>query len=390
MMVVPGLECLLERQRGLVAGKRVALLVNPTAITRRFEHAADLWRRSSDLGLEVIFGPEHGAFATAQDMIPVEGEQAHAPVVSLYGDSLEKCYPPEEWMKRVHAVVYDIQDVGSRYYTFVASLLMTMEIAQKTGAEVIVCDRPNPVSGLYPEGGKIETGFESFVGYVSIAQRHAMTAGEIASLFRDRKTPQCRLTVVEMEGYRRRMFFGDTGLPWVMPSPNMPTPDTALVYPGMCLVEGTNLSEGRGTTRPFEITGAPWINGELLARGLNELNLPGVFFRPLSFSPTFQKHAGELCGGVQLHVTDREKFRPFAAGLALIRQARQMWPDQFRWRTARYEFVEDIPAFDLLAGNSWCRAMIDAGEPLDRIVDRFQSDLPLLEAERRHYLRYPE
>jgi uncharacterized protein YbbC (DUF1343 family) len=279
--------------------------------------------------------------------------------------------------------VIDLQDVGSRYYTYVWTMALAMQAAARAGVAVVVLDRPNPLGGLADgiEGGTVEPGCESFVGLGAVPVRHGMTAGELARLVRAgmpwgaprfARPLDCDLTVVPMRGWRRAMFFDATGLPWVLPSPNMPTLDTAFVYPGQCLVEATNLSEGRGTTRPFEIVGAPFLDGARLAARLAALGLPGVLFRPLSFRPMFHKFAGRSCGGVQLHVTDRAAFRPYRAGLAFLAAARAEAPAELRWRAEPYEFVADPPAIDLLTGSAAARRGLEAGATVAEIAAGFE------------------
>jgi uncharacterized protein YbbC (DUF1343 family) len=280
--------------------------------------------------------------------------------------------------------------VGSRYYTYVWTLALAMRVCKQLGIEVVVLDRPNPLGGLERdiEGPLVRSGFESFVGLYPVATRHGLTPGEVARYVNECLGIGCKLTVVPMAGWRRSMFYEQTGLPWVLPSPNMPTVDTAFVYPGMCLVEGTELSEGRGTTRPFEISGAPFIDPWRLVAALDELKLPGVRFRPLVFRPTFHKFAGKPCGGIQLHVTDRRVFRPLKTGVAFLWQVKRMWPEAFAWRKKAYEFVDAIPAIDLLAGSAELRAQIDRGAPLDEIVDSWREGEEAFRKRRRDVLLY--
>jgi uncharacterized protein YbbC (DUF1343 family) len=281
--------------------------------------------------------------------------------VSLYGESEESLTPPQAALEGLDALVIDLQDVGSRYYTFVATAVRALAAASEIGLRIIVADRPNPIGGVDVEGNLVHPGFHSFVGELAVANRHALTLGELCLLAMEQRSLAAELEIVPAQGWRRRDWHDGTALPWVLPSPNMPTLDTAIVYPGVCLIEGTNLSEGRGTTRPFELVGAPWIDGVGLAASLEGVCLPGARFRPVSFVPKFQKHAGETCGGVQIHVTDRASFRPVLTGLALVIAAREIDPDRFGWRTETYEFVEDIPAFDLLAGTDAWRLRIEDG-----------------------------
>jgi uncharacterized protein YbbC (DUF1343 family) len=268
------------------------------------------------------------------------------------------------------------------------TLGLAMGAAARAGIEVVVCDRPNPLGGVEVEGGRVHPGFESFVGWHPVSNRHGMTAGELAGLVNAERRLGCRLHVVRMEGWRREMLWADTGLPWVLPSPNMPAPDTALVYPGMCLLEGTEASEGRGTTRPFEICGAPWVDGRRLAEALEAEALPGLRVRPLAFRPTFHKVAGQVCGGIQLHVTDAARFRPYRTGVAVVRALARLGGAEFRWRARPYEFVADRPAIDLLAGSADLRRQIEAGVPLGEMIAAWQAGEDDFRAARRPYLLY--
>lgn len=363
-----GLEVLLDDGASRLRGKSLGLVANPTSVDRAFRHVADLF---VDLGLDlkVLFGPEHGLRGDAQDMIAVgAGTDARTglPVHSLYGDSEASLAPRPEQLDGLDAVVFDIQDVGSRYYTYVWTLVYVMKACAEAGVTVVVLDRANPIGGVAVEGGEVTDACRSFVGLCSVPNRHGMTAGEIARWANDTQSIGCELEVVAVDGWRREDHWPATGVPWVLPSPNMPSYDTALVYPGTCLVEGTELSEGRGTTRPFEIVGAPYVDGYALADALGVL--PGVRFRPLVFTPAFQKHAGEPCGGVQLHVTDATAFRPYLTGVALLRAVKLLWPEEFRWRDRAYEFRADLPAIDLLTGSDAVRTAIDGGAALDDIV----------------------
>lgn len=291
-----------------------------------------------------------------------------APIVSLYGDQFDDLSPKAADLARADVLLVDLADVGSRYYTFVWTVLLATRAAAKAGVHTIVLDRPNPIGGRASdlEGRPQEPGFLSFVGLLPIPVRHSLTIGEIVSFFAEKEGlalgPDGALSVAHLERWDRAVMASGWNRPFVMPSPNMPSLDTALVYPGGCLLEGTNLSDGRGTTRPFEITGAPWIDGRKLAADLARSGLPGFVARPLTFRPTFHKHAGQICGGVQIHVTDAEAFRPFATYVALVGYARAQDPERFRFRTERYEYVDDIPAFDLLSGSARARLALTAGE----------------------------
>jgi uncharacterized protein YbbC (DUF1343 family) len=357
----------------------------------RLRHAADLLQALPGLTLSALFGPEHGVRGDAQYLTAVVGEVDAAtglPVHSLYGATRPSLQPAPGALAGLDALCFDIQDVGARYYTYQATMLLGMEAAARDGLAFVVLDRPNPIGGHRVEGPALRPGFESFCGLHDLAPRHGLTVGELARLFVAERGLDLDLTVVPCQGWRRRQGFGATGLPWVMPSPNMPTPATALVYPGMCLLEGTNLSEGRGTTRPFELFGAPWLDPVRLASALSAERLPGVRFRPASFTPTWDKHAGTRCHGVELHVHDAEAFRPFRTGLASVLHARALAPERFRWRTETYEFVDGVPAFDLLCGSARERTAIEAGARLPDLVAGYAGEERSFARRRARFLAY--
>jgi uncharacterized protein YbbC (DUF1343 family) len=366
---VSGLDLQVADRFRELRGMTVGLVCNPTSVDRRFRHAADLLHEAPGVKLAALFGPEHGVRGDVQYMAAVREERDRKtglPMWSLYGETVDSLQPRPEQLAGLDALVFDIQDVGSRYYTYQATMMLCMEAATAAGIGFVVLDRPNPIGGALVEGPALRPGFSSFCGLHDLAPRHGMTVGELALLFRAERGLHVDLTVVQCQGWRRSEGIGE--VPWVLPSPNMPTPDTALVYPGMCLLEGTNLSEGRGTTRPFELWGAPWLDAERLAADLAAMRLPGVAFRPAAFVPTFDKHRGERCHGVQLHVTDRNAFRPVRAGIACVMAARAQDPQRFAWRTEPYEFVEGVLAFDLLSGSSREREAIEKGASLAEIV----------------------
>jgi len=355
-----GLDRLLasDAMRARVLRGRLGLLTHPAAVTRDFVHVAAALRALGHR-FEIFFGPEHGFGGEAQDMATVGDARAEGTIVrSLYGDRFEDLIPKEEDLARIDTLVVDMQDVGARYYTFVWTAVCALRACAKRGVRVVVLDRPNPIGGEKStlEGRLQSARFRSFVGLEPIPIRHALTLGEIVAWRREKEKLDVELGVVRCEWDRERSPF------FVMPSPNMPTHETAIVYPGGCLIEGTNLSEGRGTTRPFEIVGAPWLDGDALARDLNQSKLPGFVARPLSFLPTFQKHAKTRCGGVQIHVTDARAFRPVATYIVLVALAKRQVPERFAFRTERYEFVDDIPAFDLLTGDAEARERIERGD----------------------------
>jgi uncharacterized protein YbbC (DUF1343 family) len=389
--IVPGLDVLAERRFRPLAGRRVALVCNPTAVTRRLVHAADLLHGAPGVRLVALFGPEHGVRGDAQYMAAVGGERdprTGLPAHSLYGETADSLRPRRDQLDGIDVLAFDVQDVGARYYTYQATMMLCMEAAAEAGIGFLVLDRPNPLGGVLVEGPALRPGFESFCGLHDLAVRHGMTVGELASLFRAERGLDLELEVVPCRGWRRTMSFRETGLPWVFPSPNMPTPETALVYPGMCLLEGTNLSEGRGTTRPFELFGAPWLDAPRLTEDLARERLPGVLFRPASFVPTWDKHAGVRCHGVELHVTDAARFRPFRTGLAAVLHARRQDPARFAWRTEPYEFVSGVLAFDLLCGSSREREAIEAGAALADLARAIRPEERAFERRRARYLRY--
>ncbi|MEO6774779.1 MAG: DUF1343 domain-containing protein [Kofleriaceae bacterium] len=378
MAVQTGLARLASDGVPALAGKRVGLICNPTSVDAELRHAVELLRGA--LNVTALFGPEHGVRGDAQDMIAVESRDdardavSGLPEFSLYGHTLASLTPTPAMLDHVDVMVFDVQDIGSRYYTFVWTMVLAMRACAAAGKPFVVLDRPNPIGGVHVEGPAIEPGFESFVGLVSCPNRHGLTAGEIARWRHGVEKLDLDLAVITLRGWDRDMWFEHTGLPWVLPSPNMPTVDTALVYPGMCLVEGTELSEARGTTRPFELAGAPHLDGHRLAAALSAMELPGVRFRPAVFTPGFQKHAQRACGGVQLHVTNAETFRPYRTGVAVLKAAHDLDPVRFAWRTKAYEFVDQIPAIDLLAGTGALREGIEAGASLEDLTRRWPRD----------------
>ncbi len=374
-----------------VAGKRIGLITNVSGVTSEGLPSWKALRAASNARLVRLFGPEHGLEGGAVYMEAVRGSIHPAsglPVVSLYGDSPESLRPRREDFADLEAIVFDVADVGSRYYTFIWTMLLAMEACAGSRLRFVVCDRPNPIGGAV-EGAPPASGYLTFVGLHPIPVRHGMTAGELARLFAAERKLDLDLVVCPAEGWARDVPYSATGLPWVPPSPNMPTTDTALVYPGMCLLEGTNLSEGRGTTRPFEVFGAPWLDGAALAEALNVLALPGVSFLPAQFRPMFDKHAGKACGGARIHVTDRAAFRPFQTGLRVIEAARRMGPLDFQWRTESYEF-DDRPAIDLLTGSPRFREAIEAGESLRAEIGRHYEGARQFLARREPFLLYPD
>lgn len=391
-MVSTGLDLLGEGGHAGLAGRRVGLVAHAPAVDRRLRSAVDVVAAVPGIRLVAVFGPEHGYHGQAQDLEGIAGEAAAGSgprMESLYDGTAASLRPTAAQLGGIDVLLVDLVDIGSRYYTFQATMKYCLEAAAPLGIRVVVLDRPNPIGGVAVEGPALRPAYESFVGAHDIASRHGLTMGELAMLYaRDLGLPADAVEVVRCTGWRRGTYGDGCGLPWVLPSPNMPTVDTAVVYPGQCLLEGTNLSEGRGTTRPFEICGAPWIDGAALARRLGSFGLPGVVFRPVTFRPTFQKHAGHDCGGVQLHVTDREAFLPVRTGLALLLEMRRQDPQRFAWRTETYEFVDDPIAIDLLFGSDRERLAIEAGADWREIAAAWEPEERAFAERRRGVLLY--
>jgi len=368
---------------------RVGVVANPASIDYAFRHIVDRLAAAPDVTLAAIFGPQHGFQSDLQDNM-IESPHAkdpkrNVPIFSLYSETRE---PTPEMLELIDVLVVDIQDVGARIYTFIYTMANCLRAAARKGLPVIVCDRPNPIGGVAVEGPMLEQGYESFVGQFPIPMRHGMTVAELARLFNEHHKIGAELEIVPMEGWSRDMYWDETGLPWVMPSPNMPTLDTAIVYPGTVLFEGTMLSEGRGTTRPFELIGAPWLDSDRLARRMNDAGLAGVHFRPATFEPTFQKHARETCGGCQIHVTSRLEFEPVKAGVSLMRESFGLAPDRFEWREPPYEYEHDKMPIDILAGSPTLRQQIEQQVPLDDIATSWERGETDFAEARRSYLLY--
>jgi len=401
----PGIEVLLESRLDLLRGRRVGLVTNPTAVDARLRSSAELLRAHPEVDLVALYGPEHGVRGDAQagEYVPFYRDpHLGLPVFSLYGETQR---PPADMLTRIDAymreydtrhegktveprmlesievMVFDLQDVGTRVYTYVATMAYAMQAAAEAGIPFVVLDRPNPITGTAMEGPVLRfPEYSSFIGLYPVPLRHGMTAGELARLFNARFLPRpADLTVVAMEGWRRGDWFESTGLPWVLPSPNLPSVDAAVVYPGQVMLEGTNLSEGRGTTRPFELCGAPWVDGHVLARDLNTLELPGVRFREAWFTPTFSKFAGQRCGGVQLHVRDREAFRPVLTTIALLAEVRRSSGGQL-------EFHADY--FDHVLGHPRVREGLAADVPAAALAAEWTPELRAFAALRAEFLLY--
>jgi uncharacterized protein YbbC (DUF1343 family) len=400
-----GVEVLFENHPGLLRGKRAGLITNPTGVGRDLVSIVEKFRAHPGLNLAALYGPEHGVRGNAQAgefVAFYRDEHFSLPVFSLYGQALKlpanalagidatmRDFDTQSTGKTVErdmlagidVLVFDLQDVGTRVYTYIATMAHAMSAAADAGIPFVVLDRPNPINGIAMEGPILEfPRHSSFIGLYPIPLRHGLTAGELARLFNEKFLPKkCALTVVPLEGWRRTDWFDATGLPWVLPSPNLPSLDATTVYPGQVLLEGTNLSEGRGTTKPFEFFGAPWIDGYVLARELNAMKLPGAFFREAWFTPTFSKFAGERCGGCQLHVTDREAFRPVATTLALLQVVKKL-------PGAKLELHADY--FDKVMGTSTVREAFERSVPFEQIVAAWAPGLAAFAKTREPFLLY--
>ena len=370
-------------------GARVGIVCNHASVDHAFRHIVDRLAEVPGVHLTAIFGPQHGFQSDVQDNMVETPHRADAarrvPVYSLYSDTRE---PTAEMLHDIDVLVIDLQDIGARIYTYIYTMANCLRAAARHGVPVIVCDRPNPIGGTQVEGAVLSAGFESFVGQFPIPMRHGMTIGELAALFNEHGAIGASLEIATMERWHRGLYADQTGLPWVMPSPNMPTLDTAIVYPGTVLFEGTLLSEGRGTTRPFELVGAPGIDANAFATAMNALDLPGVYFRPAAFQPTFQKHARQTCGGCQIHVTDRDDFRPVMTGVALIDMFHRFDPAGFAWRPPPYEYELHKPPIDILVGSDALRADIESGRPLEDLAARWREDEDRFKRRRTPHLLY--
>ncbi len=387
--VTLGVEKLLDERLGLLTGLRVGLVCNQASVNHKFQHVADLFHESQDVDLTALFGPQHGIRGDVQDNMVETGhttdEKTGLPIYSLYSETRE---PTEKMLENVDALVFDLQDIGGRVYTFIYTMANALAACARHGKKMFVCDRPNPINGIDIEGSLLETGHESFVGMFPIPMRHGLTVGELAKLFNEEFRINCDLHVLEMDGWLRDVFLDETDSPWVIPSPNMPTVDTAVVFPGTVFFEGTKVSEGRGTTRPFEFVGAPYIHSAVFAEVLETLELPGVTFRPTSFIPTFQKYQNEVCNGVFVHVTGRDIYEPVITGVAMVKTIFDMYPNDFGWKSTPYEYVYDRNPFDVIAGTTRLRESFERGEGIDEIKESWRGDEQKFSTMRKKYLIY--
>jgi uncharacterized protein YbbC (DUF1343 family) len=389
MTVRLGLERLLDGpDRKLITGQRLGLVCNPASIDSRIVHASDRLS-SGDWTLAALFGPQHGFRSDLQENM-IESPHAQdakrrVPVHSLYSETRE---PTAEMLADIDVLVIDLQDVGTRIYTYIYTMANCLRAARAHGIRVVVCDRPNPINGVDIEGAPLDPAYASFVGQFAIPMRHGLTIGEAARLFNDHFGLNAAVDVVPMDGWSRGMYYDDTGLPWVLPSPNIPTLDSTIVYPGGVLFEGTVLSEGRGTTRPFELIGAPWIDGERFAEAMNKRKLPGVYFRPVFFEPTFHKQALKTCGGCQVHVTDRATYRSMRAAVEMLEEFRKEAPAETIWRDPPYEYETVKPPIDILYGSDRLRKGIDAGATAASIAADWPAGEAAFRELRQKYLLY--
>lgn len=389
MPVIPGIERLFASSR--LHGRRIGLVCNPASVDGQLRHVAERCLADPALSVGALFGPQHGFHSDLQDNMietPHATDQARrVPIYSLYSDTRE---PSPAMLEGLDVLVIDLQDVGTRVYTFVYTMANCLRAAARHRLPVIVCDRPNPIDGVTVEGPMLVPGFESFVGQFPIPMRHGMTIGELARLFNEQFGIGAKLEVVAMDGWHRTDYFDATGQAWVLPSPNLPTLEAAVVYPGTVLFEGTLVSEGRGTTRPFELIGAPWVTDpDTFADALNAQGLPGVHFRAHTFEPTFQKHARVPCGGVQVHVIDRGVFRPVETGVVLIDAFRRADPAAFAWREPPYEYEYVMPPIDILSGSDHLRTGLEAGVPPRDLAAEWASAVAAFATTRKRYLIYP-
>ena len=367
---------------------RIGLLANPASVDSKLVHITDSLS-AGRIRLECIFGPQHGYRCETQaNMIEWQGylhPELGIPVYSLYGEKRE---PDAFMIQDLDVVLIDLPDVGARPYTYIWTALLMMRACAAAGVRVMVCDRPNPIGGSAVEGPMLDEGYESFVGLHPLPMRHGLTIGEALGMMNETHHVGCELEVIRMRGWERTMYHEDTGLPWIMPSPNMPTPDTAAVYPGGVLLEGTNISEGRGTTRPFELVGAPWIEPREFARKLSRSGIEGVFFRPVHFTPAWDKYEGQICGGVQVHVTRRKAFRPVRCYTRIIASAAALYPEHFAWMDPPYEYEFERPPVDVISGGPSLRESIDEGRPLQALFDQWRRGERNFSRRRRPFLLY--
>jgi uncharacterized protein YbbC (DUF1343 family) len=389
-MVITGLERVLKEPALLAGTGRLGLLYNQASVDSHFRIAPDLINMAFPRSLAALFGPQHGVGGTEQDNMRETGHGTHPrlgiPIFSLYSQTRR---PSAEMLADVDTVLIDLQDVGTRVYTFATTVLFMMEACAAAGKKALILDRPNPINGLLVEGNVLDPAYSSFVGPFPIPMRHGLTLGELMTLYNEEYGIKCDLKIVPMAGWNRNEYFEETGLPWVLPSPNMPLVETAVVYPGQVILEGTNLSEGRGTTRPFEIFGAPFLKPDRVREVLDSEALRGAILREVDFKPAFNKWAGELCRGFQIHVTDRNVFRPYRATLAIISALLKLYPEDFKWSHPPYEYVHDKLPIDIILGDDRVRRDLEQGSPVLDMEKEWQSEVLRFIKTRSRFLLYP-
>lgn len=387
-MVETGCDILSAEACRRLKGDTIGLLANPASVTGDLLHTSGMLV-SRGIKLDRLFGPQHGYRGETQaNMIEWDGyihPKLDIPVHSLYGRKRE---PDASMLEGLDSVVIDLPDAGARPYTYLWTAVLMMRACSANGIHVLILDRPNPIGGDTIEGPMLDEDYRSFVGLYPIPMRHGLTIAEALSMIHEREGLTCKLDVVKMKGWERSMLFSETGLPWVLPSPNIPTQETALVYPGIVMLEGTNISEGRGTTRPFEIAGAPWIDADDFARTLSGYNLDGAVFRPVFFKPTWDKYSGEVCGGVQIHLKDARAFKPVRCGAAVIATASKMYPESFRWKEPPYEYEQTLPPIDIISGGPHLRKAIDSSLGLSELFKSWERDEKRFEEDRSPFLLY--
>ena len=387
-MVKTGCDILAKSARTRLRESRIGLLANPASLTLKLVHLSEALTLQR-IRLECIFGPQHGYRGETQaNMVEWQGylhPTLGIPVYSLYGEKRE---PDRFMIQDLDTLVIDLPDVGARPYTYLWTAVIMMKACATEGITVTVCDRPNPIGGSAVEGPMLTEDHTSFVGLYPLIMRHGLTIGEAMNLINERDGIGCKLKIIRMKGWDRAMFFDETGQPWIMPSPNIPTPDTTLLYPGMVLLEGTNLSEGRGTTRPFELTGAPWIEPEKFARRLSSAGLEGVLFRPIHFEPAWDKYQGNTCGGVQIHVTKRKAFQPVRCAVTILDVAASLYPGEFSWSEPPYEYEFDRRPIDVISGGPEIRETIDSGGGTAALFEKWKTEEQGFKRSRRPFLLY--
>ena len=387
--VQTGIECLYAAPPAYLAGKRLGLLANPASVDSRFRHSRRLIDHRFPGQLTALFSPQHGFFAEKQDNMILSADRVdpvlNIPIFSLYGETRQ---PNPSMLDLIDTLIIDLQDVGTRVYTFIYTMALCMQAAARQGKQVVVLDRPNPIGGTMVEGNMVQADLTSFVGMYPIPMRHGLTIGELALLFNTVFGIGCNLEIVKMRGWMRHWYFSETGLPWIPPSPNLPTAEAATVYPGQVIWEATNISEGRGTTQPFEIFGAPFIAPEEIEQTLGNQYLAGIHLRPIAFEPTSNKWRESLCYGFQLHVLDRHQYRPYISALAILKAVHHLYPERLAWKPPPYEFEYEKRPFDLITGDRSVRETIERNGSLNALGLNWEKDLKRFDEMRKAVFLY--